>query len=279
MDAIRDAIYGLASHEHPMTVRQIFYRLVSEGLVGKTEAEYKSTVCRLCSEMRLGGDLPFHWIADNSRWMRKPQSYSGLHSMLAITKSAYRRDLWTSQPEYVEIWLEKEALSGVLYEVTSEWDVPLMVTRGYPSLTFLHEAAMAMDDEKPTYLYFFGDYDPSGLDIARNVEERLEELADAEFVFERVAVTPEQVDLWKLPTRPTKTTDTRSRYFKGASVEVDAIPPAHLRQLVRGCIEHHVDHERLARMQQIEDEERRLLEQIYALADENELLGSDEDEP
>jgi hypothetical protein len=271
MDQLRTAIYGLVQAEHPMTVRQVFYRLVSGGLIAKTEGEYKSTICRLVGQMRLKAELPFSWIADNSRWMRKPDSYGGLDEILGDTARLYRRDLWRRQPAYVEVWLEKEALAGVVYEVTETWDVPLMVTRGYPSLTFLHEAAYAIGrqsstdggDGRPVHLYYLGDRDPSGLDIERNVEERLREFApETEIHFERAAVTAAQVEEMHLPTRPTKASDTRSRRFAGASVELDAIPPRDLRFLVDDCIEKHIDHDQLWRLKQIEENERELLQKI-----------------
>ena len=243
MENIRAGIYEIAAGGHPMTVRQVFYQLSNRGLIDKTEAEYKATVIRLMGTMRLEGDLPFEWVADNSRWMRKPRTHSSLKNMLDITASAYRRALWDDQHVYVEIWLEKEALSGVVLPVTAKWDVPLMVTRGYPSLTFLHDAGVILGcEDREVYLYYFGDWDPSGLDIARNVQERLEDFSDyADINFERIAVTPEQVHQWSLPTRPTKKTDSRSRSFEGASVELDAIPPDELRGLVDECIVQHID--------------------------------------
>lgn len=261
IEDIRSTIYDVVSAERPMTVRQVFYRLVTVGKIAKTENEYNSTVCRLLVEMRLNDELPFDWIADNTRWMRKPKTHSDLKSMLDLTATTYRRALWDNQEEYVEIWLEKDALSGVIFGITSRWDVPLMVTRGYPSLSFLHEAAEWIDyEDKPTYLYYFGDWDPSGVDIARVVEDRLTEFAaDAEIHFERVAVTPEQVSQWNLPTRPTKKTDSRSKSFQGASVELDAIPPEELRALVDNCIVRHIDDDKLKKTRIAEESERELL--------------------
>ena len=226
-----------------MTVRQLFYRLVSRGTIGKTEAEYKGTVVRLTVEMRLAGEIPFDWLADNTRWMRKPQTHSGLEQALVRTTQAYRRSVWDTQASYVEIWLEKDALAGVLYEVTDPWDVPLMVTKGFASLSFLHSAAVTIRAiGKPTFLYYFGDHDPSGLEIPRSIEDRIRELApDAEIHFKRVAVTPEQIEAMALPTRPTKRTDSRSKNFAGDSVEVDAIEPAILRRLAEECITRHID--------------------------------------
>ncbi len=243
MEAIEDAIYAALLEDAPMTVRQVFYRLVSNGVIGKSEAEYKSTVVRLLGQMRRAGDVPFDWIADNTRWMRKPRTWSSLETMLQRTAEAYRRDVWDNQDVYVEVWLEKDALAGVLYEVTKQWDVPLMVSRGYSSITYLHSAAEAIAAQgKPAHIYYFGDYDPSGLDIPRKVEAGLREFApDAEIEFERVAVTDEQIVSMNLPTRPTKKSDSRSKNFIGESVEVDAIPPKVLREIVSECITQHVD--------------------------------------
>jgi hypothetical protein len=264
MDVIREAIYDVAAQDHPVSVRQIFYRLVTEGLIAKTEAEYKGTVVRLMVEMRRDDELPFGWIADNSRWMRKPRTHDSLADMLEQSARLYRRNLWNDQDAYVEIWLEKEALAGVLYEVTAPWEVPLMVTRGYPSLTFVYEAAEAMaEQEVPVYLYYFGDHDPSGIDISRHVEERIEELAPlADITFERVAVTTEQIAALSLPTRPTKKTDTRSKDFKGESVEVDAIPPTTLRRMAEDCITQHIDEQALKATTNIEKSERLALREF-----------------
>lgn len=264
-------IYELVEAEQPMTVRQIYYRLVSCGAIGKTEGEYKQTVCRLLTDMRRRGDLPYGWIADNTRWQRKPDTYSSMEEMLRITQETYRRAIWDNQDAEVEIWLEKDALSGVLYDVTAEWDVPLMVTRGYPSLTFLHSSAEAMSTTKPTYIYYFGDHDPSGVDIPRKVERDLRAFApEAEIHFERVAVTVEQIKEYDLPTRPTKKSDSRAKSFEGESVEVDAIPPTELRNLVRKYITSHIDHRSLRTLRMVEDMERDTLAGII-----NGLEGDD----
>lgn len=261
MAELRRIMLDVIEADRPMTVRQVFYRLVSMGAIRKAEGEYNHTVTRLLTEMRLAGELPYDWIADNTRWMRKPRTFSSLTSALQRTAEAYRRSVWDAQSVYVEVWLEKDALAGVLYDVTAEWDVPLMVTRGYPSLSYVYSAAEAIAcEDRPAYLYYFGDYDPSGLDISRHLYERLASLApDAEIHFERVAVTAGQIDEFHLPTRPTKRTDSRSRGFIGESVEVDAIPPAQLRRMVRACIEQHVDKALLAQLEYAESEERRIL--------------------
>ncbi len=264
MDGIRGAILDVLSGYHPMTVRQVFYQLVSRGAVAKTEQEYKGTVVRLLTEMRRARDIPFGWIADNTRWMRKPRTYSSVEDALTQTAQYYRKDYWADLDEYAEVWLEKDALAGVLCEETKAWGVPLMVTRGYPSVSFVYEEADSIQDEgKPTYLYYFGDHDPSGLDIPRVVERGIRESApNAEIHFERVAVTPEQIAKWNLPTRPTKKTDTRCKTFQGESVEVDAIPPGALRALVRECLERHIDAGSLVQFQLTEAAERASMKEM-----------------
>ena len=264
IERLREAIFETLVSSHPATVRQTFYLLTSQGLIEKTEAEYKGTVVRLLGAMRRSGDIPFEWVADHTRWMRKPRTFSSVEEALARTAQTYRRALWDNQSAYVEIWTEKDALAGVLLEETQPWDVPLMVSRGFSSITYLYEAARAIEEQdKPAYLYYFGDHDPSGVYIDRSIEQRLREFApDAEIHFERVAVTADQIRAWRLPTRPTKKSDGRSKNFVGASVEVDAVPPAQLRELASECINRHVDQGALTRMRAIEEQERRTLEMV-----------------
>ena len=263
-DAIRtisDAIVQLLEGDHPQTVRQVFYALTVRGIIAKHETEYHRTAIRLLVKLREEGTVPFEYLADNTRWQRKPSAFTGIADALDNFAQAYRRDLWAASPVYVEVWCEKDALSGVLYEETKVYDVPLMVARGYSSLTFLHSAAEAIEaNGKPAYIYHFGDLDPSGQDAARDIEAKLRRYApDAEIHFERVAVTRQQADDWNLPTRPTKQTDTRAKKFNGASVELDSIPAAQLRGLVRDCIEKHVDKHQLEILRTAEKSERELL--------------------
>jgi hypothetical protein len=263
MQQYRETVAAVLEEIQPATVRQLYYQLVSRGAIEKTEPAYKTLVHNL-TVMRRAREVPFDWLADNTRWMRKPRTYSSLQDMLENQQEFYRRALWDQQNCYVEVWLEKDALAGVLSDVTEEWDVPLMVTRGYPSLSYLHGAAtLIAEKRKPTFLYYFGDFDPSGVDITRSVEEGIRELApEADITFERVAVTPEQIEAWNLPTRPTKGSDVRSKNFKGDSVEVDAIPPDDLRGLVSHCITGHIDRDALDRLQLIEQQERLTLASV-----------------
>ena len=266
MELRKSRLVSIVAEQQPMTVRQVFYQATVRGIVPKTENGYQMVATAL-TELRREGRIPFRWIADHTRWMRRPRTYSNISHALRETAKFYRRALWDHSEHYVEIWIEKDALTGVITPVTEEFDVPLMSAKGYPSLTFLHSAAAQMaEEDRPCFVYQFGDHDPSGLDAARAIEENLREMApSAEIHFERVAVTPEQISEWNLPTRPTKTTDTRAKKWTGGdSVELDAIDPDALRGLVRDCIERHIDRRQLEVLLEAEKSERKQLA-IFAL--------------
>lgn len=263
MAVIRRAIREVAKKYQPLTVRQAFYRLVVLKVIQKLESEYKKTVGRLLVDMRMKGEIPFGWITDNTRWILKPASYSSLTHMLQHSQATYRRALWDDQDVYVEVWAESDAVAGVLHDATRQWDVPLMVARGYSSISFLHSAAEQIKATgKPAYLYHFGDYDPSGRDIARDIEAKIRKFApDAEVHFETVAVTWQQVKRWRLPGAPPKKTDSRRKSFRATrTVEIEAIEPDKLRELVSDCITQHIDTTVLGRMQAVEGLERETLE-------------------
>ena len=173
-----EVLLAIAEEMQPCTVRQVYYQATVRGIVEKTEAGY-AKVQRQLADLRRDGALPWHWIADNTRWQRKPRTWDSLEEALEATARTYRRSLWTDADAYVEVWLEKDALAGVLYPVTQSWDVPLMVSRGYASLSFLYEAAVLHRRRStgPPILYHFGDFDPSGQDAAAKIESTLRELA------------------------------------------------------------------------------------------------------
>jgi hypothetical protein len=256
----REDLFEIVSEMQPMTVRQVFYQATVRGIVEKSEAGYTKVQIDLVL-MRRSGALPYGWLADNTRWQRKPTTYSSVQMALDDTARLYRKALWSDVDAYVEVWLEKDALAGVVLPITAMYDVPLMVARGYASLSFLHTAAEFINREvRPTYIYHFGDFDPSGVNAGEKIEEALKEISpDAYINFERVAVTEQQIAEWKLPTRPTKTTDSRAKNFGDISVELDAIEPSMLRRLVESQIHQHLPPAQFNVLKAAEKSERELL--------------------
>lgn len=270
MEAIRTAIVEAVERDRPMTVRQVFYRLAVRGVVPKEKNRGYRTVQRLLVEMRRSGRIPYSWIVDSSRTVRRPQTFDSAEEALRATARAYRRSLWADTNTYVQVWLEKEALAGVLWDVTDEWQVPLWVNRGYGSISYLRQGAERINEAlkagRRVYVYNFGDCDPSGVNAWEKAKEDLREWIDVpdRVSFERVAVTREQIEAWDLPTRPTKKSDSRASGFEGESVELDAIPPARLKALTRECIEQHLDPHVLERAKMTERLERETLHEIAA---------------
>jgi hypothetical protein len=263
VEARRAALYEIVDAGRPMTVRQVFYQATVRDLVEKAESGYRTVQFDL-TMMRSAGDLPYDWLADNTRWQRKPRTFESVEQALEDTAKFYRKSLWTDADSYVEIWLEKDALSGVVYPVTAMYDVPLMVARGYASLSFLYDAAEYINTlDVPTHIYHLGDFDPSGVHAGEKIEETLRKMApDANIVFERIAVTEEQIAAWDLPTRPTKKSDARSKNFGDVSVELDAIEPNQLRALVQEIIERHLPAEQFEVLKAAEESERDVISRL-----------------
>jgi hypothetical protein len=261
MEARAEALIGIVGRSKPCTVRQAFYQATVRGLVEKTEAGY-AKVQRQLVDLRRAGRVPYTSIADNTRWQRKPITYDSVAEAVDRTAADYRRAVWSGVDDHVEVWLEKDALAGVLMPVTSRYDVPLMVSRGYASLSYLHEAAAYMRAlGKRVVILHFGDHDPSGRDAADKIEGTLREFApEVEIEFVRVAVTPEQIARWRLPGRPTKGTDSRSKGWTGGdSVELDAIEANALRALCETRLEALVPPGWLEAIRAAEASERELL--------------------
>jgi hypothetical protein len=253
----RHHFFEIISEMRPMTVRQVFYQASVRNIVEKSEDGYRKVQTDLVL-MRRGGVLPYDWITDETRWQRKPITFNGPKEALEATWRLYRKNLWADANAYVEVWLEKDALSGVVYPVTALYDVPLMVARGFSSLTFLHSTAEYISElDVPAYIYHLGDHDPSGVKAAQKIEQGLRGHApNTEIIFERIAVTEEQIAAWNLPTRPTKTSDTRAKGFGKVSVDLDAVPPDELRWLVQSVIERHLPRHQLDVLKAAEESER-----------------------
>ncbi len=263
LTVIDKAIVSAVRDEHPVTLRGVFYRVVSVGAVEKSEAGYR-LVGRQLLKLRRAGVVPYSWITGGTRLIRKPRSWSDVETMLEDAAASYRRALWHDQDVQVLLLSEKDAISGVVYPITAAWDVELGIVRGYSSETFAYSVAEGVAaTTKTTFVYQLGDHDPSGVDAWRSFEEKVRGFGlGGDAVFERLAVTPAQIELYNLPTRPTKSTDTRSRGFTGESVEVDAIPAPALRRIVEEAITQHINPTALDLTSRVEQQERTLLHRI-----------------
>lgn len=256
MGELDDAIVAAVEADHPVTLRGVYYRVVSAGAVEKTENGYRAVGRRLLA-LRRAGRVPYGHITDGTRYVLHRPSWSDPGAALDALSSSYRKMLWLDQDVTVQLFSEKDAITGVVAKVADRWDVPIGISRGYSSETFAYEVADNLDRDRTTVIYQLGDHDPSGVNAWDVFCTKVREFApDVDVVFERLAVTPEQIVQWQLPTRPTKTTDSRAKNFVGESVEVDAIPAPVLRDLVEDAITSHLNPYRLAATRVIEEQER-----------------------
>jgi hypothetical protein len=250
-----------AEQHGPVTVRQLYYQAEVRRITGinKTDSGYDKIQHQVL-KLRRKGRLSYSDIADATRWMRKPSSYDSVEDALAETARTYRKSLWRDNDARVEIWCEKDALAGVLYQVTSNYDVALMVARGFSSETFCFEAVEQYDEDKITHVYYLGDFDRAGRDAANTLKEKLQRFASEKGIkvmFKWIAVTPAQVKKYRLPTRePKRETKADQNWEYDYACELDAMEPDTMRDLVETAINRHLPQDQLAVLKVAEESER-----------------------
>ena len=268
MEARAQFLINYAELHGPVTVRGLYYQAEVASIpgIGKSENDYDKIQSQVL-KLRREGRLCYSHIADSTRYMRKPTTHDGIYAALEQTARLYRKALWADTDLQVEIWIEKSALAGVIYPVTSEYDVPLMPTGGYTSETFAFGAVDAMRGRgKTLVIYALYDFDRSGRDAANSLQEKVERFG-AEFnvpvIFNNLGLTLDQVQALNLPTREPKRGTTADRKWPHAfAAELDAIPPDILREMVRGAIERHLPADQLAHLKLVEAAERETLIQF-----------------
>lgn len=279
MLARREAVVRIVSEDAPTSVRHVYYRAVTEGLVPKNDLGYKR-VQREVLAARRDGDIPYDSIVDSTRWARRATTYNGVTDALTETARFYRRDLWSRSQWRLEVWAESDSIAGVIHPVTEKWAVPLMVTRGYASESFAWSAAQewAQDDRSPLVIYV-GDHDPDGLAIESTLRRQLGDFYAAatgeEYVveWERVGVTWEQVqqlDLEHMGTPP-KRRSGKHPYRYPVAVEAEALPAPYLREVLDVTIDAYADRRQLGLLLEAERSEREVLARILAAARDDEL--------
>jgi hypothetical protein len=219
----------LAAH-NPMTVRQVYYQLVSRQVVENNRNRYQS-VSDAIVKARQQGMIPWEWIEDRLRRPREVSMWADLAEFSDVAARGYRRDVWATQPVYVEAWLEKDALSGIFEDTLEPYGVTLNIGRGFDGWSSIRNAAerYAERDEEGldvTVLYF-GDFDPSGEDMVRSLRDRLAYF-DSRPEIIKCALTMKDIERYELPPDFAKKTDSRAAKFIAkhgdVSVELDALP-------------------------------------------------------
>ena len=264
--ALLEAAIEVLTAHRPMTVRQVYYQLVSRQVIENARGRYQA-VSDLLVEARKDGTIPWEWIEDRLRRPRPVQMWTDLADFAETARRAYRRDVWAEQPGYLECWLEKDALSGIFEDALRPYGVTLNVGRGFDGWDSIHNAAERYADRDATAVLYFGDFDPSGEDMVRSLRERLAFFGcEPELV--KCALTSDDVARYRLPTDFTKATDTRRAAFVAkygdVSVELDALPVEVLRARLVEEVEARMDLDALAAVRRAGQEDRRRLADLLS---------------
>jgi hypothetical protein len=245
---MNDIIVSYQAKGFVLTVRQLYYQLVARDIIENSQKSYKR-ITSIANDARIGGLMDWDAIEDRTRsFVRKQRWENGSH-ILEAAASSFHIDMWKRQARRVFVIIEKEALVGVLTPVCQKYDVPILAARGYPSCTVLRDFAIedilpVLDEQDLTILHL-GDHDPSGIDMTRDLTDRIEMFARSSVELVRLALNMDQVEERQPPPNPAKTTDSRFKSymeeFGTDSWELDALPPEYLVELVEDSILERLD--------------------------------------
>jgi hypothetical protein len=262
LQVINTIIEEYQNQGYVLTLRQLYYQLVSRDIIPNKQQEY-SKLSTLLKEGRMAGIVDWDAIEDRLRKPSKPAAFDGPKDILTAAIQQFALPRQEGQRVYLEVIVEKDALSGVLKRVTEKYHIPILVNRGYSSASAMFDCYQrfkkAYDLNQTIKILYLGDFDPSGLDMIRDIKDRILEFymgeyrySDAEdaaeafdFSIEPIALTREQIDEYDPPPNPAKITDPRADGFiakhGSTSWEVDALPPDVLNNLLNKAILENID--------------------------------------
>lgn len=235
---VNSVIAEYEAQGYELTLRQVYYQLVARGYIPNNERSYKN-LGNLINDGRLAGLIDWFAIVDRTRYIRNNSHWESPESVIESAKYSYMLDRWEQQPNYVEVWVEKDALIGIVSQICRKLDVPHFSCRGYTSQSEMWSAAQRFKRQyyrEGRYIIHLGDHDPSGIDMSRDIQERIE-LFGADVEVKRVALTMDQIATYNPPPNPTKLTDARSsgyiQEFGYECWELDALEPKIITSLIR----------------------------------------------
>lgn len=238
IELVNSVIDEYAAQGYELTLRQVYYQLVARGYIPNNERSYKN-LGNLINDGRLAGLIDWYAIVDRTRNIKRNAHWEDPQSVIESAKYSYMLDRWQHQPNYVEVWVEKDALIGIVSQICRKLDVPHFSCRGYTSQSEMWAAAQRFinqDHRESRTIIHLGDHDPSGIDMTRDIRERLA-LFGADVDVKRVALTMEQIERFSPPPNPTKLTDARASGYISEygheCWELDALEPKIITSLIR----------------------------------------------
>jgi hypothetical protein len=233
---------------YSLTLRQLYYQFVSRDLIPNTMKEY-TRLGNIISSGRLAGLIDWNAITDRTRNLEKPAYWASPQELIEIAADQFNIDMWARQHTYTEVWVEKEAMAGIIERACRPFDVPWFCCRGYTSQSEMWEAAMRLERKRNTRsrnlkIIHLGDHDPSGMDMTRDIEDRMITFG-VKVRVHRIALNMDQVEEHNPPPNPAKQTDARfeayQEQFGTESWELDALQPQVLNDLITAAIRSDLD--------------------------------------
>lgn len=253
-----------------LTLRQLYYQFVARDLIPNTDSEYDK-LGSLVNNARLAGLIDWHAITDRTRFLRSNSHWNEPSDIIESAAASFRMDRWENQDRRPEVWIEKDALIGIIGDVCDTLDVPHFSCRGYVSQSEVWRAGRRFEqyrnEGKEPIVFHLGDHDPSGLDMTRDIDDRLFMfLGGTEVEVKRLALNMDQVEEFKPPPNPAKVTDSRaSGYidrFGPESWELDALEPSYIVGLIQREIEEIRDGDRWMDIIRLEKERLNMLKEV-----------------
>ncbi len=269
-ERIKQAQEILDEYDQKLTARQVYYQFVSRGLLENNVKNYKNLTV-LLTDARYAGIIDWEAIEDRGREPNTPSEWQNLEDLMDSALKAYRLPRWRDQPHYVELWVEKQALAGILQPLARKYHVTLMVNKGYSSASAMYDASQRMIEacggweasSRTPILFYLGDHDPSGEDMVRDIHERLTEFGVMDLETRKLALNMPQIKQWSPPPNPAKITDSRAKAYiekyGEESWELDALPPRELTRLIEAAFRTVVDMNLMERVIAQEEEDKSLL--------------------
>lgn len=253
-----------------LTLRQLYYQFVSRNWLANKQSEYKR-LGSLMTDARLAGIVDWNAIEDRARNLQTFASWNDPASIVSVCSDSFALDLWKNQPHYIETWVEKEALIGVLARPCSKWRVNHFACKGYTSASEMWDGGWnrlrgKKKQGKDVTIIHLGDHDPSGIDMTRDIRERMSLFVGGPVEIVRIALNMDQVEEYEPPPNPAKMTDSRFEgyvdQFGEESWELDALPPNVIADLIEGEITKRMDMEKWRKDKEEEDEGKWTLAQM-----------------
>lgn len=249
-----------------LTLRQLYYQMVTRNTFPNSEKSY-DRLGAIINDARLAGLVDWHAIEDRTRNVRSSTHWSSQADIVRAAASSYNRNKWEGQKNYVEVWVEKDALVGILDTICTELDMPYFSCRGYTSQSEMWGAAQrllrAQRLGKTPIILHLGDHDPSGKDMTRDITDRLALFSYGEIKVDRLALNYDQIEQYQPPPNPAKMSDSRaSAYvaeFGYESWELDALEPSVIADLIRTAAEQFIDFSQRDKVLARQEHERKVL--------------------